>query len=47
MRTRDVMSSPVVTVAPDAHLKDVAATLVERGSTPCRWLRRATGWSGS
>ena len=28
---RDVMSSPVVTVAPDAHLKDVAATLVERG----------------
>jgi len=31
MRTRDVMSSPVVTVAPDAHLKDVAATLVERG----------------
>ena len=31
MRTRDVMSSPVVTVASDAHLKDVAATLVERG----------------
>jgi CBS-domain-containing membrane protein len=31
MRTRDVMSSPVVTVAPDAHLKDVAATLVEHG----------------
>ena len=31
MRTRDVMSSPVVTVAPDVHLKDVAATLVERG----------------
>ncbi len=26
MLTRDVMSSPVVTVAPDAHLKDVAAT---------------------
>ena len=31
MRTRDVMSSPVVTVAPDTHLKDVAATLVEHG----------------
>jgi CBS domain-containing protein len=31
MRTRDVMSSPVVTVAPDAYLKDVAATLVEHG----------------
>ena len=29
MRTRDVMSSPVVTVPPDAQLKDVAATLVE------------------
>ena len=26
MRTRDVMSSPVITVAPDTHLKDVAAT---------------------
>jgi CBS domain-containing protein len=25
------MSSPVVTVAPDVHLKDVAATLVEHG----------------
>ena len=31
MRTRDVMSSPVVTVAPDAHLKDVATALVEHG----------------
>jgi CBS domain-containing protein len=31
MRTRDVMSSPVVTVAPEVHLKDVAATLVEHG----------------
>ena len=31
MRTRDVMSSPVVTVSPDVHLKDVAAILVERG----------------
>jgi CBS-domain-containing membrane protein len=31
MRTRDVMSSPVVTVSPDTPLKDVAATLVERG----------------
>jgi CBS domain-containing protein len=29
MRTRDVMSSPVVTVPPDAPLKAVAATLVE------------------
>jgi len=29
MRTSDVMSSPVVTVPPDAQLKDVAATLVE------------------
>jgi CBS domain-containing protein len=31
MRTRDVMSSPVVTVPPDAPLKDVAAILIERG----------------
>ena len=31
MRTRDVMSSPVVTVSPDAPLKDVAGTLVEHG----------------
>jgi CBS domain-containing protein len=31
MRTSDVMSSPVVTVPPDARLKDVAATLVEHG----------------
>ena len=31
MRTRDKMTSPVVTVAPDAILKDVAALLVERG----------------
>jgi CBS domain-containing protein len=31
MRTRDLMTSPVVTVTPDAHLKDVAATLVEHG----------------
>jgi CBS domain-containing protein len=31
MRTRDVMSSPVVTVPPDAQLKDVAAILVEHG----------------
>ena len=31
MRTREVMSSPVVTVPPDAQLKDVAATLVEHG----------------
>jgi CBS domain-containing protein len=31
MRTCDVMSSPVVTVPPDAPLKDVAATLVEHG----------------
>ena len=31
MRTRDVMSSPVVSVGPDAPLKDVAATLVEHG----------------
>jgi CBS domain-containing protein len=31
MRTREVMSSPVVTVPPDAPLKDVAATLVEHG----------------
>jgi CBS domain-containing protein len=31
MRTSDVMSSPVVTVPPDAQLKDVAATLVEHG----------------
>jgi len=29
MRTRDLMTSPVVTVTPDARLKDVAATLVE------------------
>jgi CBS domain-containing protein len=31
MRTSDVMSSPVVTVLPDAQLKDVAASLVEHG----------------
>jgi CBS-domain-containing membrane protein len=31
MRTRDLMTSPVVTVTPDARLKDVAATLVEHG----------------
>ena len=31
MRTREVMSSPVVTVPPDAPLKGVAATLVEHG----------------
>lgn len=31
MRTSDVMSSPVVTVAPDTQLKEVAATLVEHG----------------
>ena len=31
MRTSDVMTSPVITVPPDAHLKDVAAVLVEHG----------------
>ena len=31
MRTRDIMTSPVVTVPPDAQLKAVAALLVERG----------------
>ena len=31
MRTSDVMSSPVVSVPPDAPLKDVAATLVRHG----------------
>jgi predicted transcriptional regulator len=31
MRTRDVMSAPVVTVTPNAQLKDVAAALVEHG----------------
>jgi CBS domain-containing protein len=31
MRTSDVMSSPVVTVPPEAPLKAVAATLVEHG----------------
>ena len=31
MHTRDVMSSPVVTVPPDAPLKEVAAILVEHG----------------
>jgi CBS domain-containing protein len=31
MRTGDVMSRPVVTVGPDAQLKDVAATLIEHG----------------
>ena len=30
MRTSDVMSSPVVSVPPDAPLKDVASLLVER-----------------
>jgi CBS domain-containing protein len=31
MRTKDVMTSPVVTVSPDTPLKDVARILVERG----------------
>jgi CBS domain-containing protein len=31
MRTCDVMSSPVVSVPPDAPLKDVAATLIKHG----------------
>ena len=31
MRTGDVMSRPVVTVGPDAQLKDVAATLIKHG----------------
>jgi CBS domain-containing protein len=31
MRICDVMSSPVVSVPPDAPLKDVTATLVEHG----------------
>jgi CBS domain-containing protein len=31
MRTVDIMSRPVVTVGPDAQLRDVAATLIERG----------------
>ena len=31
MRTKDIMTSPVVTVTPDTPLKDVAALLVERG----------------
>ena len=30
MRVRDVMASPVVTVAPGAALKEVASLLVER-----------------
>ena len=30
MRVRDVMASPVVTVTPDAALKEVASLLVER-----------------
>jgi CBS domain-containing protein len=31
MRTKDIMTSPVVTVTPDTPLKDVAALLVARG----------------
>jgi CBS domain-containing protein len=31
MRTKDIMTSPVVTVRPDTPLKDVARILVERG----------------
>jgi CBS domain-containing protein len=31
MRTSDVMSRPVITVRPDAQLRDVAATLIEHG----------------
>jgi CBS domain-containing protein len=31
MRTRDIMTSPVITVTPDTGLKEVAALLVERG----------------
>jgi CBS domain-containing protein len=31
MLTKEIMTSPVVTVSPDDHLKDVAATLVRHG----------------
>lgn len=31
MQTRDVMTSPVITVTPDTSLKDAAAALVEHG----------------
>ena len=31
MRTRDIITSLVVTLSPDAQLKDVAAILVELG----------------
>jgi CBS domain-containing protein len=31
MRTKDIMSSPAVTVTPETHLKDAARLLVERG----------------
>jgi CBS domain-containing protein len=31
MQTRDIMTSPVVTVTPDTSLKDAAAALVEHG----------------
>jgi hypothetical protein len=47
LRTRDAMSSPVATVPPDAQLKDVAAILVEDGTTPYRWSTTTTGCSGS
>ena len=31
MRTRDVMSSPVITLSPNTRLKEVATTLIEHG----------------
>src|SRR6266540_3847970 len=31
MQTRDIMTSPVVTVTPDTSVKDAAAALVEHG----------------
>jgi CBS domain-containing protein len=34
MRIREVMTSPVITVRPDARLKDVAALLVEVRTRP-------------
>src|SRR6266540_2505544 len=33
MRARDIMTSPVVTVRPDTHVKEAAALLAARGFT--------------
>jgi hypothetical protein len=51
MRTRDIITSPVVTLSPDAQLKDVAAILVELGrgrhQHPHHALLRIRSWASA